>query len=96
MYRLLIDRFCGAGYEHYEISNFCQPGFEARHNTKYWTGEPYYGFGARRIPLMARIDANERDTGAYVEALKRGGSPIVERTQLSESGAPESLFLDYE
>jgi oxygen-independent coproporphyrinogen-3 oxidase len=45
MYALMIERVCAAGYEHYEISNFCLPGLESRHNTKYWSGAPYYGFG---------------------------------------------------
>lgn len=34
-----------AGYQHYEISNFCLPGFESRHNLKYWRCEDYLGFG---------------------------------------------------
>lgn len=34
-----------AGYEHYEISNFSLPGKRSRHNTAYWQGKPYYGFG---------------------------------------------------
>src|SRR5262249_26791295 len=42
MYRGMIDRLNSSGYQHYEISNFCRPGFESRHNTKYWTGAPYY------------------------------------------------------
>ena len=33
------------GYHHYEISNYAQPGFESRHNLKYWQLEPYAGFG---------------------------------------------------
>lgn len=45
MYGLMVEQACAAGYEHYEISNFCLPGFESRHNTKYWSGAPYYGFG---------------------------------------------------
>src|SRR5712692_4850992 len=45
MYRLMIDKVSAAGYQHYEISNFCVAGFESRHNTKYWAGAPYYGFG---------------------------------------------------
>ena len=34
------------GYRQYEISNFAQPGFESRHNLKYWQMEEYMGFGA--------------------------------------------------
>lgn len=33
------------GYVHYEISNFARQGKESRHNLKYWSMEPYYGFG---------------------------------------------------
>lgn len=36
----------GAGYCHYEISNYCMPGFQSRHNLKYWQFQPYLGFGA--------------------------------------------------
>ncbi|MFB9325511.1 radical SAM family heme chaperone HemW [Paenibacillus aurantiacus] len=46
MYMHLIDRLTGAGYGHYEISNFAKPGYESRHNITYWRNEPYYGIGA--------------------------------------------------
>ena len=39
--RILADN----GYERYEISNYSKPGFESRHNIKYWTGCSYLGFG---------------------------------------------------
>lgn len=41
----LIDTLSAAGYEHYEISNFCKPGMYSRHNTSYWQGIPYLGCG---------------------------------------------------
>lgn len=41
----LMDTLGAAGYEHYEISNFCKPGMYSRHNTSYWKGVPYLGCG---------------------------------------------------
>jgi oxygen-independent coproporphyrinogen-3 oxidase len=45
-YTLLINKLKDAGYEHYEISNFCLPGRSSRHNSSYWQGVPYLGCGA--------------------------------------------------
>lgn len=45
MYQRLCQRAEAAGFEHYEISNFARPDFHSRHNSHYWTGEPYLGFG---------------------------------------------------
>lgn len=42
----LIDRtLTSVGYEKYEISNFCLPGFESNHNSLYWQDAPYWGIG---------------------------------------------------
>lgn len=41
----LINWVQEAGYEHYEVSNFALPGWRSRHNSSYWQGKPYYGFG---------------------------------------------------
>jgi oxygen-independent coproporphyrinogen-3 oxidase len=45
LFRTLIHALRQAGYEHYEISNFCLPGLHARHNSGYWTGMKYLGCG---------------------------------------------------
>ena len=96
MYRVLIGEVVAAGYEHYEISNFCLPGFESRHNTKYWTGAPYYGFGCSAHSYDGRRLrwSDERDAANYVGLVENGKSPIVERTNLSDEEArSESIFL---
>lgn len=45
MYRQSRQVLVGVGYEHYEISNYAQPGHQCRHNRVYWENRPYYGFG---------------------------------------------------
>jgi oxygen-independent coproporphyrinogen-3 oxidase len=45
-YEIAVERLARAGIARYEISNFARPGFESRHNLKYWRREPYLGFGA--------------------------------------------------
>ena len=96
MYQLMLDEVGAAGYEHYEISNFCLPGFASRHNTKYWNGAAYYGFGcsAHSFDGEWRRWANERDVAKYVDSVESKWSPIVERTDLNEEDArSESIFL---
>src|SRR5438270_3458852 len=45
MYEIAGERLSAAGIAQYEISNFARTGFESRHNLKYWTRQPYLGFG---------------------------------------------------
>ena len=45
LFTTLIDRLSEAGYQHYEISNFCLSGMHSRHNSSYWTGKKYLGCG---------------------------------------------------
>ncbi|HLL70093.1 MAG TPA: radical SAM family heme chaperone HemW [Pyrinomonadaceae bacterium] len=96
MYGLLIERTREAGYEHYEISNFCLAGHEARHNLKYWTNAPYYGFGSSAHSYDgARLRwSNERDAARYCELIETKGSARVETNELTarDAGA-EALFL---
>lgn len=96
MFQLMIERVCAAGYEHYEISNFCRPGYEARHNTKYWTAAPYYGFGCSAHSYDGELKrwANERDALSYTRLLESSQPVIVERTELSERDLQaEAIFL---
>ena len=51
-YQMLCEALQKAGYNHYEISNFALPGFEARHNSAYWRHVPYTGFGPGAHSLL--------------------------------------------
>ncbi len=56
-----------AGYSQYEISNWAKPGFESRHNLKYWRREPYLGFGAGAHSFFGTQRwANIHDASGYV------------------------------
>lgn len=55
------------GFEHYEVSNFCKPGFHSRHNSHYWDRTQYLGFG----PAAHSFDGIHRrwnisDTERYI------------------------------
>ena len=55
------------GYEQYEISNFARPGYASRHNLKYWTLQPYLGFGpGAHSDFGGRRFAAARDLDAYL------------------------------
>src|SRR5215212_3885624 len=96
MYEWMLEQATAAGYEHYEISNLCRPGFHSRHNVKYWTAAPYYGFGcsAHSYDGDARRWSNQRDVLKYVEMVESGASAVVEEQQLRPTDVrAEAVFL---
>lgn len=96
MYEWMLEQATAAGYEHYEISNLCLPSYESRHNSKYWTGDAYYGFGCSSHSYDGSNLrwSNERDVAKYVQLIERGESPVVERQELRESDRrSEAVFL---
>ncbi|MCZ8343235.1 MAG: radical SAM family heme chaperone HemW [Leptospira sp.] len=55
------------GYEWYEVSNYCLPGFESQHNLKYWTYEPYLGIGPGAHGFLdGKRYGNPRNTNLYI------------------------------
>lgn len=92
MYELMINRLADSGYVQYEISNFAKPGFESRHNTKYWRLDPVYGFGvsAHSFDGTERY-SNERDTAKYVAMIENAGLAEVTREEINS--ASEFIFL---
>lgn len=69
----LIDTLGNAGYEHYEISNFCKPGMYSRHNTSYWKGVPYLGCGpsAHSFNKESR-EWNVSSLDTYISSIAEG------------------------
>ncbi|MEZ6125448.1 MAG: radical SAM family heme chaperone HemW [Planctomycetaceae bacterium] len=59
-YGLAMDHFQAAGFQHYEISSYAQPGWQCRHNHVYWAADGYFGFG----PGAARYIDGVRSTNA--------------------------------
>lgn len=82
-YEVLCRRAAENGYLHYEISNFCKPGKHSRHNSSYWFGIPYVGFG----PSAHSFDGTSRQWN--VASLERYGES--EREVLS----PEQIYDEY-
>jgi oxygen-independent coproporphyrinogen-3 oxidase len=69
LFSTLIDELTTAGYQHYEISNFCLPGLHSRHNSSYWTGKKYLGCG----PSAHSFDGSSRQWNvASLEKYIRG------------------------
>ena len=67
MYLWMVDYLAKQGYAQYEISNFARPGFESRHNLKYWRLEEYAGFGPGAHSDLGGVRfAYERDLDAYI------------------------------
>jgi oxygen-independent coproporphyrinogen-3 oxidase len=71
LFKTLIERLTKAGYQHYEISNFCLPGLHSRHNSSYWTGKKYLGCG----PSAHSFDGTSRQWNVsslekYLEGIR--------------------------
>jgi oxygen-independent coproporphyrinogen-3 oxidase len=93
MYELMLEKIASENYRQYEISNFCQPNYESRHNSKYWTLSPVFGFGcsAHSFDGKAVRYANERDTARYVSLIEGENSAVVYREEIDV--AAEFVFL---
>jgi oxygen-independent coproporphyrinogen-3 oxidase len=96
LYAQACEALNGAGLAQYEISNFARSGHVSRHNLKYWTRAPYFGFGldAHSMLLDASTGgavrfANADDLDGYMDS---GDAPDIERVDELEAWE-ESIFL---
>ena len=74
---LLMQWMQQAGYEHYEISNFAKPGMRSKHNSSYWLGKKYYGFGPAAHAFNGeRRQWNIANNALYIQSLKNNSIPF--------------------
>jgi oxygen-independent coproporphyrinogen-3 oxidase len=89
MYRMAQQILTSAGYEHYEISNYGQPGHQCRHNRVYWENRPYYGFGMGAASYVEGKRFNRpRKTKEYYRWVQDGSVIDCEVT------SPDEVLLE--
>ena len=83
MFSLMCKTLREGGFEHYEISNFCKPGYRSRHNSSYWDGTPYLGIGAGAHSYNGHSRQwNPNDLDAYMNGVETS-NPQYELEHLS-------------
>jgi oxygen-independent coproporphyrinogen-3 oxidase len=81
-YEMAVEWLEQRGWRRYEISNFARPGWESRHNLKYWRLEPYVGFGVDAHSFDGEWrTANTEDVLSYIEK-----GPQPQRTRADAAG----------
>jgi len=95
LYLAACERLEEVGIQQYEISNFARPGSGSRHNLKYWTRQPYLGFGVDAHSMLVvtggELDAVRFSTSDALESYVRG-APMT-RTDVSRQAAVEESFF---
>jgi len=95
MYEVACDRLNAAGIQQYEISNFARGGFESKHNLKYWTRQPYLGFGVDAHSMLASTNVNGAARFSNPDALEKyvAGNPPTISVIDSNAELEEVFFL---
>jgi oxygen-independent coproporphyrinogen-3 oxidase len=95
MYLYAVETLAGFGYKQYEISNFARRGFESKHNTKYWLGDEYIGFGPGAHSYVGRCRYSFiEDIEQYIERVNMGQVVVEYSEEMSDfENAGEYLML---
>ncbi|MDZ7315060.1 MAG: radical SAM family heme chaperone HemW [candidate division KSB1 bacterium] len=95
--QLFLDaaaRLTGAGYEHYEISNYALPGKRSRHNQLYWQQYPYLGLGPSAHSFDGfKREWNFRDLERYCEGIEHKGEAPADFEVISSALFAEEAIL---
>ena len=93
-YDMLCETLAAAGYHHYEISNFGQPGYEAVHNSAYWKHIPYIGLGPGAHSFVGAGCERKWNEGNLNEYLKAGESGDFSAVSGGETLDEEQLMME--
>lgn len=75
LFEMTMDTLTAAGFAQYEISNYARPGFESAHNSAYWRGADYLGFGPSAFSTVGlRRWQALPDTAEYTRRVLAGES----------------------
>ncbi len=79
-FQILLNLMEAKGYEQYEISNFSKPNFRSKHNSSYWQGKPYFGFGpsAHSFDGINKRRWNIANNSLYIQSLQNELIPYEE------------------
>lgn len=94
-YQATREMALGAGFEHYEISNFARPGFRCSHNEGTWTRQPYLGLGPGAHSFNGEVRwRNAPDLDSYIEHLLHSGGRLdQERYRLDPLDVAKELIM---
>ena len=83
-YHLAEEILTAAGFDHYETSNYAQPGHHSQHNQGYWEGADYLGLGPSAVSTIGGVrEKNVPDTAAYIRQVNSIGNAIHETEALT-------------
>jgi oxygen-independent coproporphyrinogen III oxidase len=83
-YHLAENILTAAGFDHYETSNYAQPGHHSQHNQGYWQGADYLGLGPSAVSTIHGVrEKNVPDTAAYIRQVNSIGHAIHETETLT-------------
>jgi oxygen-independent coproporphyrinogen III oxidase len=83
-YHLAEEILTAAGFDHYETSNYAQPGHHSQHNQGYWEGADYLGLGPSAVSTIGGVrEKNIPDTAAYIRHVSSIGNAIHETETLT-------------
>jgi oxygen-independent coproporphyrinogen III oxidase len=92
-FELVMDSLTQNGYQHYEISNYCLPGFQSKHNTSYWKGKKYLGLGPSAHSYNGGTrQFNINNNHLYIKSIQKGIVPFEREELTNENKINEYLF----